>query len=69
MREAENTRTLTIIRDEKKKPKAIIVNEVYEIRKDGKVYDIHYANMPIKDYPKWLDEPNMKKLIKSLWNN
>ena len=70
MAKSRNAKTFTITRDfQTKEPKSIIVNEKYEIKKDGIVYDIHYANKPLKEYPSWLDEPQIKKLIKTLWNN
>jgi hypothetical protein len=63
------TRNIEVRRDCKNNVKSVIINKIYEIKKDGKVYDIHYANKEVKNYPKWLDEPTMKKLIKHLWNN
>jgi len=60
--------TLNINRcDTTHKVKSVIVNDKYEMRGDGKVYDVKYADKEMKDYPSWLKEPQMVELINGVF--
>jgi len=62
--------TLKVLRDETShKIKSVIVNDKYEFRGDKKVYDVRYKDKELIDYPKWLKEPQMMELIKSIWKS
>lgn len=47
--------------------KSVIVNDKYEIRGDGKVYDVRFSDKEMKDFPSWLKTPQMVELISGVF--
>lgn len=47
----------------------IIVNDKYELRKDGKVYLTNYFNKEILEYPDYIKNREIKQLCKILWKS
>tara|TARA_B100001059_G_C17725669_1_gene523275 strand:+ start:639 stop:863 length:225 start_codon:yes stop_codon:yes gene_type:complete len=59
---------LLIIRDEiTKNIKAILINDKYEYRGNDKLYDVRYANKELTDYPDWLKNSEIQKMLKDMW--
>ena len=62
--------TIEIIRNNKSDViTSIIINKEWELKKDGKVYDVHFSNQEIKTYPTFLKEDEIQNIIKTLWRN
>lgn len=47
----------------------IIIDNKYEIRKDGKVYSVHFSNKELFEYPSYLDNKEIKDVINALWRS
>lgn len=61
---------LLIIRDEKNNNiKAILINDKYEYRGDNKIYDVRYANKELTNYPDWLKNSEIQKMLSNMWES
>ena len=61
---------LLIIRDEKNNNiKAILINDKYEYRGDNKMYDVRYANKELTNYPDWLKNSEIQKMLSNMWES
>jgi len=59
---------LLIIRDEKNTNiKGILINDKYEYRGDDKIYDVRYANKELTNYPDWLKNSEIQKMLSDMW--
>tara|TARA_R110002124_G_scaffold212856_9_gene379006 strand:- start:7985 stop:8182 length:198 start_codon:yes stop_codon:yes gene_type:complete len=48
---------------------SIIVNDKYKFKGDNKVYSVNFVHQELKDFPKWLQEPQTQKLIDIIWKS
>lgn len=61
---------LLIIRDEKNNNiKAILINDKYEYRGDDKIYDVRYANKELTNYPDWLKNYEIQRMLSDMWQS
>jgi len=47
----------------------ILVDEKYEIRKDGRIYSANFFNKELFEYPEYLNNGKIKKVIEALWKS
>jgi hypothetical protein len=47
----------------------ILIDDKYEIRKDGKIYSAKFVNKELFEYPDYLNNRKIKQLINALWKS
>lgn len=47
----------------------VIINDKYEIRKDGRIYSAHFKNKELIEYPDYINNRKIKQVIEALWKS
>lgn len=64
---SEKILDLKLCTDSNGKYTHIIINEIYEIRRNMNVYDPRLKNKRIYDYPSFIDSNQIQNVLRALW--
>lgn len=58
---------LKLCTDSKGEYTHILLNDKYELRRDGKVYDPRFKDKRLFDYPSFIDNDKIQNVLRALW--